>query len=140
MGYASAEQLALVRVAAEEAIAEGTGQAGGSALALAAARGERWVREYVQRARATLACLDWIEGRRDGAPSSGKLRRVTEDPRDGLNQEIGEAEDLLRAAQRPGSWAEFYWHDTVWGALTWYRNPREASPPITVPGVSPVYD
>lgn len=57
--YATAEQLAQRRAAADEVIPDGTGQRDSdTALAMAAARREPWVRDYVQRARATLACLD----------------------------------------------------------------------------------
>lgn len=109
--------MALVREAAEQAIAS-------------ADERDPNDRNYVQMARATLVSLDWLEGRQDCAPSTGKPR-----PAGDVGLELSDSEDMLHASQRPGNAAEFYWHNGVWGALAWYRDPS-SGPAITVPGIN----
>lgn len=86
-------------------------------------------RDVRQRARGTLAALDWLEGRRDTAPSTGREARpddviVTGTGRLSSSQsayvaERGSAEDWAAGFRRPPT-EDLLYHDAVCAALGWW--------------------
>lgn len=103
---------------------------------------DRGHREYRQMARGTIAALDWLEGRRETAPSTGEYRfpgDVVERSKHwqptALAMEIVLTEDWGSGHVRPPN-EDMHFHGAVWSVLKWWRSPSQ--PPllsINVPGL-----
>ncbi|MEJ2865958.1 hypothetical protein [Actinomycetospora flava] len=127
---AAPEQRDLVRAAAEEILGREVRQS--------------WHRDYRQMARGTLAALDWVEGRRETAPSTGEYRRPDDRvvlgrrgyETSALQVEINNSEDWGSGHVRPPN-EDMHFHGAVWSLLRWWRSPtdRLLTLAITVPGL-----
>lgn len=103
---------------------------------------EPWRRDYRQMARGTLAALDWLERRRDTAPSSGRTARpedVFPHPNGwtptGFSLERGDSEDWGSGWVRPPT-EDLHYHGAVWALLEWWMHPgRPGGIAIDVPGL-----
>lgn len=104
---------------------------------------EPWKLAHRQKARGTLAALDWIESERSTAPSSGRpappdgLIRTGHDfvESTALSAEIADTEEWGTGhVDVPGE--DMHYHGGVWALLYWWCNPATASGiAIAVPGL-----
>ena len=103
---------------------------------------ESWKRGYRQMARGTLAALDWLEGRRATAPSSGRAARPGDNlpgkgsyRPTGFSRELGDAEDWASGWVKPPT-EDMDYHGAVWSLLGWWMEPgRDGGIAIDVPGL-----
>lgn len=104
---------------------------------------ESWERNLHQMARGTLAALDWVEGHRATAPSTGTVVRPDDVLEDSASQRLPA---LVQESSKAEAWGgyvqppheDIHYHGAVWALLRWWQNPhRRETLAIDVPDLTP---